>query len=166
MMSAGMMLMVACADRAPATLRIAAVASVSADSLSLEALRCEQLDANQRCALYGVTVAELVARPRDFHGKRVRVLGFVNLQFECNGLYSHQDDLLHGLIRNGLWIEPTGFGADSVNNHYVLVEATFDAIRRGHFAMWSGSLHHVTRINRWDRPAPSIRLDAPVGTAH
>lgn len=96
----------ACADRAAIATRKAATDSLPIDSLSLDALRCVQVDANQRCTLYGATVSELVARPRDFHGRRVRVFGFVSLQFEFNGLYPDRDDLVHGLVRNGLWMEP------------------------------------------------------------
>ena len=44
------------------------------------------------CVLWGPSLIELIARPELYDGKRVRVIGFVNLQFEGNGLYVSRGD--------------------------------------------------------------------------
>jgi hypothetical protein len=96
------------------------------------------------------------------------VIGFVNFEFEGNGLYVSREDWRQSIFRNGLRIEPpAGFDSDSAsagrqpNQRYVIVEATFRAGRGGHFGMWSGTLERVTRLDPWgvdttmERPASS-----------
>jgi len=39
----------------------------------------------------------LIANPKDYHGKIVRVIGFVRLEFEGNAIYLHQGDYKHSL---------------------------------------------------------------------
>ncbi|MGH7512435.1 MAG: hypothetical protein ACREOQ_05855 [Gemmatimonadales bacterium] len=122
------------------------------------------IDAQRRCVLWGPSLVELVTRPELYDGKPVRVIGFVNLEFEGNGLYLHEDDWRHAIYRNGVWIDPPqGLDPDSdgtnvpVNRQYVLVEAVFDANDHGHLGMWSGRLRKVTRFEPWTRheaPAP------------
>ena len=46
--------------------------------LSLDSLRCVQTDAMHRCAWYGVSIYELVTQPREWHGRRVRVIGYAH----------------------------------------------------------------------------------------
>jgi len=108
------------------------------------------------CVLWGPSIIELIARPDVYDGKRVRVIGFVNFEFEGNGLYVSREDWEQSIYRNGVWIEPPrGFYSDRAaaarqpNQRYVLVEATFRAGRGGHFGMWSGTLEQVTRLDPW-----------------
>jgi hypothetical protein len=120
--------------------------------------------------LWGPSLIELIARPESYHGKRVRVIGFVNFEFEGNGLYVSREDWRQSIARNGVWITPPkGFESDSApsrhqpNQRYVIVEATFHGGPGGHFGMWSGSLDSVTRIDPWgvvgsDSPAPPRRI--------
>src|SRR6266850_7297599 len=51
------------------------------------ASHCAEVDENDRCLSYQVSLLELVARPELFDGKRVRVTGYVHLEFEGNALY-------------------------------------------------------------------------------
>jgi hypothetical protein len=125
--------------------------------------RCESVDEHGRCVLWGPSLAELISRPELYDEKLVRVIGFVNLEFEGNGLYLHEDDWRHSIYRNGIWIDPpSGIEPDSdgtnvpINRQYVLVEGVFDASNHGHMGMWSGGLHNVTRFE------PRKRHDAPV----
>jgi hypothetical protein len=119
--------------------------------------RCEAIAVeNGPCILWGPSLIELIARPELYDGRRVRVIGFVNFEFEGNGLYLSREDWRQSIARNGLWIEPPrGFGSDSAPSHrqpnqrYVIVEATFHRGPGGHFGMWSGSLDKVTRLDAW-----------------
>jgi hypothetical protein len=125
--------------------------------LSVDSLRCGARDLAGGCRLYDVSIIDLIARPAEFHGKVVRVSGFAHFEFEGNSLYLTRDDYLHGVYRNGLWLDPpTGLApmADSLNDRYVLVEATFDALDQGHMGLWSGSLLNVSRMQLWERVDP------------
>ena len=114
-----------------------------------------------------MSLIELIARSESFDGQRVRVIGFVNFEFEGNGLYVSREDWNESITRNGIWIDPpVGFESDSAparrqpNQRYVIVEAIFHRQPSGHMGMWSGSLDHVTRLEPWGRAL------APPGAAY
>jgi hypothetical protein len=104
--------------------------------------------------LWGPSLLELITRPEVYDGRRVRVIGFVNFEFEGNALYLAKTDWEHGLTRSAVWIDPPpGFRSDwgparaQPNRTYVIVEATFRASRRGHVNLFSGALEEVTRLH-------------------
>ena len=120
----------------------------SAD-LSLDSIRCGQRRATGGCVSYDVSLYELLANPAPFQGHRVRVIGFAHFEREGNGLYPHREDWERHIARNGLWLDPPA-RSDSLSDHYVIVEARFDAKARGHLGMWSGTLDSVTRLERFE----------------
>ena len=93
----------------------------------------------------------LIANPSVYHGKRVRLVGFVNFEFEGDGLYISEEDWRQSIYRNGLWIEQPGDRPANrlPNRRYVLVEGTFRADRHGHLGLWSGEIERVTRLQAW-----------------
>ncbi len=93
----------------------------------------------------------LLANPDIYHGKRVRLVGFANFEFESNGLYVSREDWRQSIYRNGLWVDLPGDrpSAGQPNRRYVLVEGTFRADRQGHMGLWSGTLEQVTRLRAW-----------------
>lgn len=95
------MLLCAACDGSPET---SSDSYLSGDSLSLAELLCVQLGSSNECAVYRAAIHELIARPRDFHGKRVRVLGYAHAEFESSGLYAHREDFEHAMYSNGLWL--------------------------------------------------------------
>jgi hypothetical protein len=99
-----------------------------------------------------VSLVQLIANPKNFHSKVVRVMGFVRLEFEGNAIYLHQDDYKHGIGKNGLWIDVT----DDIrkkkadfDQKYVLLEGTFSAKETGHMGLWSGSIQKISRFQVW-----------------
>jgi hypothetical protein len=93
-------------------------------------------------------VVQLITTPERFEGKRIRVAGYLHLEFEGNGLYAHQEDFEHSLYKNGLWINIDrcgDAGRPSINDVYVLVEGQFTDQDQGHMGLWSGSLSEITR---------------------
>ena len=102
-----------------------------------------------------VSLVQLIATPRDFHGKLVRVRGFCHLEFEGNALYLHRDDPEWGILRNAVWLaldwppvpDDQKTLRAQLSDRYVLVEGVFDA-KSGDF---SGSLGDIQRIE----PIPS-----------
>lgn len=118
----------------------------------LLALLVGVVHASQGAEPVAVSLVQLIASPKDYDGKFVRVIGFVRLEFEGSAIYLHQEDYLHGLTRNGLWIDVT----DDIRKRraefdlkYVLVEGTFNAKETGHMGLWSGSIQKITRFQAW-----------------
>jgi hypothetical protein len=112
--------------------------------------RCQGVDRRSACTIYGVSIVELIATPRLYDGKRVRVTGWLHLEFEGNAIYLHRDDQVHGLTRNGLWVSfARQQGDSSCAGGYALVEGTFNAGHHGHMGLWSGAIEGIDRCMRW-----------------
>ncbi len=95
-----------------------------------------------------VSLVQLVANPKDYDGKLVRVIGFLRLEYEGNGIYLHEDDYKHSIFKNGLWVnvsEDMHRRKVELDQKYVLIEGTFDAKMTGHMGLWSGSIEKITR---------------------
>jgi hypothetical protein len=144
LMSSSLSPLAACTD---AGSRADTGASPAGAALNFDRLRCASRTGRRTCERYNASVAELIANPRDFHGKPVRVIGYAHVEAEANALYVGETDYAHAIHRNGLWLNAPP-GADSLSDAYVLVEATFDASSQGEFAGWSGTLKDVTRMAR------------------
>ncbi len=100
--------------------------------------------------LLNVSLVQLIANPKDYHDKVVRVIGFVSLEFEGDAIYLHQDDYKHSVCKNGLWLD----ASDDVrkkkadfDKKYVLVEGTFNAKKTGHMGLFSGSIQKISRFD-------------------
>ena len=121
------------------------------ENASSKADFCEEVDAGGRCSLWGPSMIALIANPDAYHGKRVRLIGFVNFEFEGNGLYISREDWRQAIYRNGLWVDLPGDrpASGQPNRRYVLIEGTFRADHQGHMGMWSGALERVTRLQAW-----------------
>ncbi len=104
------------------------------------------------------SLIQLIASPEKYHGKYVRVNGFVRIEHEGTAIYLHREDSDHMLTRNGLWLggvreTPTPDSDEGkVHNRYALIEGRFDARQRGHLGLWSGSIDKVSRMIPWEIP--------------
>ena len=99
-----------------------------------------------------VSLISLIATPKEFDGKQVRVKGFARLEFEGTAIYVHREDYLQGITKNGLWLDVefnSKKSGPSTNNRYVIVEGVFSMKNRGHFGLWSGSILSITRMDPW-----------------
>jgi len=130
-------------------------ANAQSPALLLET-RCEVFDAARRCVLWGPSLVELITRPEIYDGRRVRVVGWMNLAIGDSALYLSQNDWENGLTRSAVWIDPPpnflidrGPTGPQPNRRYVIVEGTFKATRRGHLDRYSGALEAVTRLDQW-----------------
>jgi hypothetical protein len=112
---------------------------------------CETVGPDGKCTLYGASIVQLLARPEVFDGKKVRVVGFIHLEDEGNGIYLHQEDYQRQLYVNGLWVElRNGIKVESrCQDRYVLIEGVFHATDRGHLGLWNGAIRDVTRCIDW-----------------
>ena len=97
-----------------------------------------------------VSLVQLIANPKTYHGKFVRVVGFVSVRFEGKAVYLHEDDYRHGIYKNGLWLalggSKSGHEYAEFHGKYVLIEGTFDANMKGHRGAYSGSIKNIKRI--------------------
>lgn len=104
--------------------------------------------------LSDVSMIQLIANPQQYDGKPIRVIAFLNLEFEGNALYLHREDFDRSIVSNAVWIsleDDQVRTSRKLSGGYVLVEGIFSAKDRGHFGMFSGSIQQVTRIQGWGR---------------
>jgi hypothetical protein len=100
-----------------------------------------------------VSIIRLIAAPRDFAGKVVRVVGYLSIEFEGDAIYLHEEDCRRSLTTNGLAID----GEPNIRNKlkeltgkYVIIEGVFDPSAGGHMNLFSGGIGAITRADAWD----------------
>jgi hypothetical protein len=92
---------------------------------------------------FTISLVELIARPKDFDGKRVQVRGTLALGFEHNALYLHREDYDHGNVANAIWVDlPDELRGSSsrYRGKYVTIIGTFSARDHGHMGAFIGSI--------------------------
>ncbi len=75
-----------------------------------------------------VSLVQLIANPELWDGRYIRVMGFLNLEFEGNRLYLHRDDWKYALNRNGIGVLSSvemNNKWKSLNRKHVLIEGVF-----------------------------------------
>lgn len=99
-----------------------------------------------------VSIIQLISTPERYERKVVRLIAFLRIEFEGHALYMHREDYEQGITRNGIWIElPSQSVARSkpLDQSYIIAVGTFDSTNKGHMGLWSGSLSHVSRLDKW-----------------
>ena len=51
-----------------------------------------------------VSIIRLIGTANDYHDEKVRIKGFLHVEFEGNAIYQHKEDYERGLCKNGLWV--------------------------------------------------------------
>src|SRR5271169_7090847 len=49
-----------------------------------------------------VSIVALISSPRQYDGLRVSVSGYLNLSYESNAVYFHEEDFRYGMTRNAV----------------------------------------------------------------
>ena len=99
-----------------------------------------------------VSIIQLIANPEKYNGKRVRIIGFVRIEFEGNAIYLHQDYEKLGIYSNALWLDVTDEirkDREKYDGKYVIVVGTFDASNHGHMGLFSGTISDIKRFDFW-----------------
>jgi hypothetical protein len=100
-----------------------------------------------------VSIIQLIADPGRYENERVRLIGFLHLEFEGDALYLHREDHENAISQNAVWVDlPKWAGAECqrrVNDHYVLLEGVFHGADRGHMSMFSGAIGKLDRLEAW-----------------
>jgi hypothetical protein len=104
-----------------------------------------------------VSIIQLIANPQTYDGKRIRIIGFLHLEFEGNAIYLHREDFLQALTKNALWIDVpndmTRAQIKAANDQYVICTGTFVAAMHGHLDLNSGEMAQITRLEVWTTPS-------------
>ena len=112
-------------------------------------MTCAAATAGQQSVL--VSLIQLIANASAFDQQRVMLYGYAMLEYEHKAIYLSEGDAKHGTTRNALWLDvpmESAIYANRANSHgrYVLVEGTFNARRRGHGNVFSGTIENITRF--------------------
>ncbi|MDN3725528.1 hypothetical protein QRD02_14175 [Aequorivita sp. SDUM287046] len=98
-----------------------------------------------------VSAIQLISTPEKYDGKVIRVIGFVNLEFEGTALYCYKSDFDNRNYKNSIWLEIPKKGiyelGKQCNGNYVSIIGTFNAQQNGHFGLFSGSIVEIRRID-------------------
>ena len=108
-----------------------------------------------------VSMIELIANPDRFNGKPVLVRGYLRLEHEGDVLYLSETDFLHGIPKNGLWVERSPEmtrDIEKLDSNYVLVLGIFNPRNKGHRSLASGSIEKVRSCTLWSKTKEPIAL--------
>jgi hypothetical protein len=95
-----------------------------------------------------VSIVALIASPRQYDGLRVSVTGYLNLSYESNAVYLHEEDFRYGMTRNAVRVTLEREQAEKFrgfSHKYAIIEGTF-AADDSPGGMFSGHIVDVTRM--------------------
>lgn len=95
------------------------------------------------------SVSKLISDPKAYDQKKVRVVGYVTLQFEGSGIYSSQRDMEQSATKMGLWLSLSHdqfVAKKEFTKKKCVVEAHFSSRNKGHLGLWGGGLERVTKL--------------------
>jgi hypothetical protein len=117
-------------------------------------LNCDVPQHNGDCALYGISLVQLLANPEKYDGSHVRVIGFIHFEPDNNAIYLHKEDEQLHLRKNGFWVSlAEGVSSDGCQDSYALIEGVYRARNTGRTTLWSGAITRVTKCQLVS-PAP------------
>ena len=117
---------------------------------------CGALSTDMRNEPRDVSIIRLIAAPRDYALKVVRVVGYLNIAFEGDAIYLHEEDYRRSLTTNALAIlanPDLRTKLEKLTNQYVIIEGVFDPSVHGHMGLFSGSIGGISRADAW-KPGP------------
>ena len=98
-------------------------------------------------------MVQLIAYPEQFDGKRVALVGFLNIEFEGDALYLHKEDFRNRLGDNAIGVSVPLDWLQKVrcrNQSYVRLVGIFNAKNTGHMGgRPAGSLEDIEQCRQW-----------------
>ena len=92
----------------------------------------------------------VIARPELYHQKQIQLVGYMNLEFEGNALYTSEEQYRHMQTADAIWIDVEGMKLKPpFARGWVIIQGKFNGERRGHFGMFAGTLETITRLDSW-----------------
>ena len=117
-----------------------------------------------------VSLIQLIANPDKYHGKFVRVSGYLHNKMEDSGLYLCKEDADYLVGKNSLWVRYDakvslmGLKKNPPLLYFdckmVLLEGTFNKDSNGHLGMFASELNHVSRVlelTRWSDGSTDLK---------
>src|SRR5689334_127036 len=102
-----------------------------------------------------ISIITLIQSPEKYHHKRVRIVAIASLEFEGTAQWVSREDLEKSITKNGIWLEvKLDETTKKLDRKVLIVEGTFDAVRKGHLGMYSGMIGDITRIQLWEKETP------------
>jgi hypothetical protein len=99
------------------------------------------------------SIIELIARPAEFHGKLVSVVGYVIMLPERSVIYLSENDANLYLETNGIWLHTSGNISGEqfleLGNKYACVTGTFNAGIFGHSRSHCGGIKNIVSVFTW-----------------
>lgn len=115
--------------------------------------RCAPMVRSTPCELYAASMVQLIVDPEKFHGKRIAVVGFLNIEFEGNALYLHKEDFRSRIGDNaiGVNVMPNWLSSTQCKNQtYVRLVGIFNAKNTGHMGgRPAGSIEEIELCRQW-----------------
>jgi hypothetical protein len=112
-------------------------------------LNCDVPQHNGDCALYGISMVQLLANPEKYDGNHIRVAGYIHFESDNSAIYLHKEDVEHHVLKNGLWVSlAEGVSVEACQDSYALIEGIYRARNTGHVNLWSGAITHVTKCQK------------------
>jgi hypothetical protein len=121
---------------------------------------CEEVGYKKECILYRASIMNLITTPERFHGKRVRVHGYLSIGFEESILFHTKDSTHVEAVWFSIGDRPIETEADAdayqkkkkevmakFNNRRVLVEGEFD-MKVNSRLVYRGAIKNITRIEQ------------------
>lgn len=98
-----------------------------------------------------VSLIQLIARPADFDGKRVQVIGYVTTEHEDQGIFISREHFENGVLANAVEISLAhGQEMPLKNDDYAVVEGVIHAKSPTHHVRFGvAEIDSITRIQPW-----------------
>lgn len=97
-----------------------------------------------------VCLSKLIDHPKDYHGKSIRLTGYLELRPDGDALFLSEEDMKQNRpdraveieLDHKLWKQRKKFGGNTV-----VLEGVFDGRRFGSTGYYAGTLTHVNKIS-------------------
>jgi len=106
-----------------------------------------------------VSLIQLLARPADFDGQRVHLVGYVTVGFEEQALFLNPADHENGIFENSVALDLGNKQMPLGSDEYAQVEGTFHAKPVTSGRLGVGKLDSITKLQPWilSKKAQTIR---------
>lgn len=103
-----------------------------------------------------VKLAEVLAHPDEYHGKRISVIGFYHGEFEHSSFsvdqISSKRDYQHSLWRSGISTFAEKSAVNDRNDSWLRIDGIFLRGPCGHMGLWPGEIVRLTRVEPVSQP--------------
>lgn len=98
----------------------------------------------------------LVASPKDYDGKKIRVVGKLRVAEGNNSLYVDTESYDLKITKNALWCNINPYTLKTNHNKikeldgkFVMIEGVFNGLNTGHTNYYSGAIENISLIKEW-----------------